>query len=57
MERPSREKSSQSHRKKGQLPRIAQNHTKSRKVMVNTSAVNMGISLHIGNISLMFIQI
>jgi hypothetical protein len=34
---------------KGQLPRTAQNlrkGRKSRKVMVNTTAVNMGITLH-----------
>jgi hypothetical protein len=30
----------------GQLPRTAQSLRKSRKVMVNTTAVNMGISLH-----------
>jgi hypothetical protein len=31
---------------KGQLPRTAQNLRNSRKVMVNTTTVNMGITLH-----------
>jgi hypothetical protein len=38
VERTSREESSQSHRNR--LPKTAKNHTESRKVMINTTAVH-----------------